>query len=83
MPDRYSDPGALFLIDKDYVSIDDFRPIFSQDLAVTGDAQSKQIIWETTLKVGNPLAHYCIDALTNRATLEVRTLILPTRLLLA
>ena len=63
MPDRYSDPGALFLIDKDYVSIDDFRPIFSHDLAVTGDAQSKQIIWETTLKVGNPLAHYCIDAL--------------------
>ena len=63
MPDRYSDPKALFLIDKDYVSIDDFRPIFSQDLAVTGDGQSKQIIWETTLKVGNPLAHYCIDAL--------------------
>ena len=64
MPDRYSDPKALFLIDKDYVSIDDFRPIFSQDLAVTGDGQSKQIIWETTLKVGNPLAHYCIDALS-------------------
>ena len=64
MPDRYSDPSAMFLIDKDYVSIDDFRPIFSQDLAVTGDAQSKQIIWETTLKVGNPLAHYVIDALS-------------------
>lgn len=63
MPDRYSDPKALFLIDKDYVSIDDFRSIFSQDLAVTGDAQSKQIIWETTLKVGNPKAHYVIDAL--------------------
>lgn len=64
MPDRYSDPATLFLIDKDYVSIDDFRAIFSQDLAITGDAQSKQILWETTLKVGNPLAHYAIDALS-------------------
>lgn len=64
MPDRFSDPAAMFLIDKDYISIDDFRAIFSQDLAVTGDAQSKQILWETTLKVGNPLAHYCIDALS-------------------
>lgn len=63
MPDRYSDPATLFLIDKEYVSIDDFRPIFSQDLAVTGDAQSKQILMETTLKVGNPLAHFAIDGL--------------------
>lgn len=63
MPDRWSNPKTLFLIDKDYVSIDDLRPIFSKDLAVTGDAQSKQIIWETTLKVGNPLAHMVVDAL--------------------
>lgn len=63
MPDRYCDPATMFLIDWDYVSIDDFRPIFSQDLAKVGDAVSKQIIWETTLKVGNPLAHYAIDAL--------------------
>lgn len=63
MPDRWCNPKSLFLIDKDYVSVDDFRSIFSKDLAVTGDAQSKQIIWETTLKVGNPLAHYVIDAL--------------------
>lgn len=61
-PDRYSDPGTLFLIDPQYVSIDDLRPIFSQDLATVGDAVRKQIIWETTLKVGNPLAHYAIDA---------------------
>jgi hypothetical protein len=63
MPDRWCNPNSLFLIDKDYVSIDDFRSIFSHDLAVTGDAMSKQIIWETTLKVGNPLAHYVIDAI--------------------
>lgn len=62
MPDRWSNPSSLFLIDRDYVSIDDLRPIFSQDLAVVGDAVRKQIVWETTLKVGNPLAHYVIDA---------------------
>lgn len=63
MPDRYCDPASLFLIDPDYVSIDDLRAISSKDLATTGDAVSKQIIWETTLKVGNPLAHYVIDGL--------------------
>lgn len=63
MPDRWSDPATMFLIDWDYVSIDDYRPIFSQDLAVTGDGMSKQIIWETTLKVGNPLALAAIDGL--------------------
>ena len=64
MPDRYVTPGEVLLIDKDYVSIDDFRPIFSEDLAKTGDGATKQIIMETTLKVGNPLAHYVITALT-------------------
>ncbi len=64
MPDRWCNPASMFLIDKDYISIDDFRPIFSQDLSQTGDAQSKQILWETTLKVGNPLAHYVIDSLS-------------------
>lgn len=63
MPDRYAKANAMFLIDPEYVSIDDYRPIFSQDLATTGDGQSKQIIWETTLKVGNPLAHIVIDGL--------------------
>lgn len=63
VPDRYSNPASMFLIDWEYVSIDDYRPIFSKDLAVTGDGMSKQIIWETTLKVGNPLAHYVIDGI--------------------
>lgn len=63
MPDRYSNPATMFLIDPEYISIDDLRPIFTQDLAVTGDAKSKQIIWETTLKVGNPKAHMVIDGI--------------------
>lgn len=57
VPDRYSDPAAMFLVDPANVGIADLRPIFSQDLATTGDGMSKQIIWETTIKVNNPLAH--------------------------
>lgn len=64
VPDRYTAAGEVLLIDKDYVSIDNFRPVFSEDLAKTGDGAAKQIIMETTLKVGNPLAHYVITALT-------------------
>lgn len=60
VPDRYSDPGAMFLVDPANVSIDDLRPVFAQNLATTGDGMSKQIIWETTLKVNNPLAHFAI-----------------------
>lgn len=63
-PDRYSDKNSVFLIDPANVGIADLRPIFSKDLAVTGDGMAKQIIWETTLKVNNPLAHGVIGGLT-------------------
>lgn len=62
-PDRYCDPNTVFMIDPAFASLDDLRPIFSQDLAITGDGMNKQIIWETTLKVTNPLAHGVIDGL--------------------
>ncbi len=56
-PTRYCDLTKVFLVDSDYVEISDLRPMSSQDLAVTGDSMKKQIIWETTLSVLNPLAH--------------------------
>jgi hypothetical protein len=63
-PDRYSDPASLWLIDPEYAAIADLRPIFSKDLAITGDASKKEIIWETTLEVCNPLAHIQVAGLT-------------------
>jgi hypothetical protein len=62
-PDRFSDPSSLFLVDAEYASIAELRPIFSKDLAVQGDSIRKQIVWEHTLKIGNPLAHIQIAGL--------------------
>ena len=62
-PDRYSDPASLFLIDAEYVSLADLRAVSSKDLAVTGDSKRKEIVWETTLEVCNPLAHIQIAGL--------------------
>lgn len=63
-PTRYCDLTKVFLVDPDFVEISDLRPMFSQDLAVTGDSAKKQIIWETTLSTLNPLAHVQIVNLT-------------------
>lgn len=62
-PDRYSDPESLFLLDSEYYSINDVRPVHTSDLAINGDSTRKQIIWETTLEVCNPLAHVQIAGL--------------------
>jgi len=62
-PDRYSDQASCFLIDAEYAKVADLRPASSKDLAVTGDSLRKEIVWETTLEVCNPLAHIQIAGL--------------------
>lgn len=47
----------VFCIDPEYLACADLRPAFTEDLAKTGDAWKKQIIWETTLEVCNEAAH--------------------------
>lgn len=63
VPDRYVAPTDVLLVDKDYVSICDLRPVSTDELAKIGDGYRKQIIMETTLEVGNPLAHMVIAGL--------------------
>ena len=63
-PDRFSDAGNLYLIDPEYVKVSELRPLFTKDLGITGDATQKELIWETTLEVCNPIAHFTIAALT-------------------
>ena len=63
-PDRYSTPDDLFIVDPEYVSISDMRSIFTKDLATLGDSTRKEIVWETTLEMCNPLAHVQIAGLT-------------------
>jgi hypothetical protein len=63
-PDRFSDPQALWIIDPEYAAVSDLRPAFTKDLAVTGDSTRKEVVWEFTLEVCNPLAHMEIAGLT-------------------
>jgi hypothetical protein len=63
-PDRFCDPAIMFLVDPEYAKVCDLRPLHTIDLAVNGDAKRKELVWETTLEVCNPLAHMAIAALT-------------------
>jgi hypothetical protein len=63
-PDRFTAADSFFLIDPEYAALADLRPIFSSDLAKNGDSTRKEIVWETTLEVCNPLAHIEIAGLT-------------------
>lgn len=65
VPSRHVNATDVLLVDKDYVSICDLRPLFTEDLAKTGDGATKQMIMETTLKVGNPKAHFVIAAVSD------------------
>jgi hypothetical protein len=64
VPDRFSLPDAVFLLDSEYAKVADLRPIHSYDLAKQGDSYRKEIVWEFTLEMCNPRAHVMIDALT-------------------
>ncbi len=65
VPSRHVAATDVLLVDKDYISICDLRPLFTEDLAKTGDGATKQMIMETTLKVGNPKAHFVIAAVSD------------------
>jgi hypothetical protein len=62
-PDRYSDPTSMFLLDSEYTKVCDLRGVSTKDLAVNGDSTRKEIVWEVTLEVCNPLAHVQIAGL--------------------
>jgi len=64
-PDRFTDPDAVLLLDPEYAALSDLRPLFTKDLAVLGDSTRKELVWETTLEVCNPLAHVLIAALND------------------
>ncbi|RLA60756.1 MAG: hypothetical protein DRQ89_12320 [Epsilonproteobacteria bacterium] len=64
-PDRFTDTDSVLLLDSEYASLNDLRPLFTKDLAVLGDSTRKELVWETTLEVCNPLAHVMIAALND------------------
>ena len=61
LPSRQARPNALYLIDPDELCLADLREPMMEDLAKNGDAYVKQVLWETTLVVKDPNAHYGIQ----------------------
>ncbi len=58
--DRFLKANLLYLIDPEYIGISDMRALHTKNLATVGDAESKMLIWETTLETKNPDAHVCL-----------------------
>ena len=57
VPNRFQRARDLFIIDPDYVSVDDLQPTRQFALARTGHTNNKLIQGEYTLAVGNQKAH--------------------------
>jgi hypothetical protein len=53
LPNNFSRERDCVFLDPDMVSIDYLRPAFTKDLPVFGDAVSKSVVVEYTLKVKN------------------------------
>ncbi len=57
VPNRFQRERDAFVLDPEYASVCDVRPIQAVDLAKTGDAEKKMMICEFGLKVSNEAAH--------------------------
>lgn len=47
----------VWILDPTMLALAELRPLFMQDLAVSGDSIKKQLLWEATLEVRNEKAH--------------------------
>ncbi len=47
----------VLAIDPDMLAIAELRPLQASDLAKLGDSYRKELVWEATMEVCNPLAH--------------------------
>lgn len=47
----------IYLIDPEYLSLSELRPMIAADLAMTGDSYRKELSWEITLEVSSQKAH--------------------------
>jgi len=64
VPSRFSKDASALLVDPEYVSLGVLRPLQTIDLAKQGDADSKQLLMEATLKVSAEKAHGIVADLT-------------------
>lgn len=64
VPNRFMPEDRAYLIDPEYVSIATLRPVFSEKLAKTGDAEKFHVLTEYGLQVDNEKAHAVARDLT-------------------
>lgn len=64
IPSRFSRDRTALLLDPSYAKVSYYRPFKTIDIATIGDAQSKMIVAEWGLEVGNEAAHGKVADLT-------------------
>lgn len=53
VPNRFLRSRDVLVLEKEYWAIGELRPMFTKDIASTGDAEKKQVIWEGGLMAKN------------------------------
>lgn len=64
IPSRFQRDRDAFLLDPEYLSVANLRPIQQVELAKTGDAEKSMVLWEGGLMCHNEAAHAGIFDLT-------------------
>ncbi len=60
VPDRFADDDYLLLAETNMWALAELRPLFSEPLAKTGDAEKWHLVWECTLEARNEKASACV-----------------------
>ncbi len=58
--DRFGAADYLYLMETNMWALAELRPLFSEPLAKTGDAEKQQLVWECTLEARNEAASGCV-----------------------
>ena len=53
VPNRFLRSRDVLVLETEYFAVAELRPMFTKDIAPTGDAEKKQVIWEGGLMVKN------------------------------
>ena len=74
LPSRWVDPNTVFLLDPAYVRVAYYRTIQTVQIAKIGDAETRMILCEWGVEVGNEAAHAAFVGAKGSATLNPTTI---------
>ena len=58
--DRFADSDYLYLVETNMWALSELRPLFSEPLGKSGDAEKWQLVWEATLEARNEKSSGCV-----------------------